>query len=249
MVSLAVLGDRDRAAIAGWELQLDGTATLADVWLNGEHLSHSENMFAAQRIAVDSLEHDNELVIRCGAVAAPRRAPSATALQESVGASPEPALVPHRAAGADAGLVTLGGAGRTWRPVRLITCPAAGMLSELALRTTCDESGGGKVSIAFAVRRAAEPPRQIWLEAGGRRAALQISDGAEGIRVSGRVALERVDRWWPHTHGAQPLYPVVVEIDGDRRTLRSVGFRELETERDGGAFEVRFKGFRASAGG
>lgn len=232
------------AAIAGWELQLDGIATLADVWLNGEHLSHGENMFVAQRIAVDLLEHDNELVIRCAALL-PR-------LDER---HPRPRfksrLVRHQSLrwyrtallGRMPGWSRWAAPVGPWRPVRLVTCPVAGMLSELTLRTTCEESGG-EIVIAFALRRAAELPRQIWMEADGQRVALQISNGAAGIRVSGRLTLERAERWWPHTHGAQPLYPVVVEIDGDRRTLRSVGFRELEIERDGGAFEIRINGVR-----
>ena len=40
-------GPAGRRRPDGWVLELDGLATLADVWLNGDHLLHSESMFAA----------------------------------------------------------------------------------------------------------------------------------------------------------------------------------------------------------
>ena len=59
----------DAAETGGpWTLRLDGLATVADVWLNGEELLHSENMFVANRVEVDQLEAENELVIRCRAL-------------------------------------------------------------------------------------------------------------------------------------------------------------------------------------
>src|SRR5580704_16673060 len=37
-------------ASGSWQLEFDGLATVADAWLNGEHLLHSENMWLAHRI-------------------------------------------------------------------------------------------------------------------------------------------------------------------------------------------------------
>ena len=41
---------RDGDGDGRWELELGGLATLADVWLNGEHLLHSENMWRSHRV-------------------------------------------------------------------------------------------------------------------------------------------------------------------------------------------------------
>ena len=46
------------------DLRLGGLATLADVWLNGRHLLHSENMFLHHELDGLELEQDNFLVFR-----------------------------------------------------------------------------------------------------------------------------------------------------------------------------------------
>ena len=80
-----------------WLLELGGVATVADVWLNGVHLLHGENMFRAHRLPVDLAPGENELVIRCAALApllAGRAA--AAAVEDLSGGPPEPALDPHQ---------------------------------------------------------------------------------------------------------------------------------------------------------
>src|SRR5262249_54773567 len=49
-----------------------------------------------------------------------------------------------------------------------------------------------------------------------------------------------VERWWPHTHGAQPRYPVALEIDGTTIAIATVGFRTVEVDQadDGFTFVV-----------
>jgi len=44
-----------------FQLELDGLATLADVWLNGALLLQSETMFLAHRVAVGELEAPTNL--------------------------------------------------------------------------------------------------------------------------------------------------------------------------------------------
>ena len=45
-------------------LQLEGLATIADVWVNGRHVLHSQNMFRAYEVETGPLEGDNELLVR-----------------------------------------------------------------------------------------------------------------------------------------------------------------------------------------
>ncbi|MDQ1509358.1 MAG: beta-mannosidase, partial [Actinomycetota bacterium] len=51
-----------------WALRLRGLATFADVWLNGSHLLHSENMFLGHECEIDRLRAENELCIRFAAL-------------------------------------------------------------------------------------------------------------------------------------------------------------------------------------
>src|SRR5262249_41025969 len=92
-----------------------------------------------------------------------------------------------------------------------------------------------------------------WLTAGPAEAAVQMSDAGGGtitVHAAGRVA--SAEPWWPHTHGAQPLYPIrvalklddgaedrVVELD-----LGRVGFRALEVDAgaDGEGFGLKING-------
>ncbi len=53
------------------------------------------------------------------------------------------------------------------------------------------------------------------------------------------VALDDVERWWPHTHGAQRLYPVVVTVSGHVLDAVEVGFRTVEVDREDGALHLR----------
>ena len=96
-------------------LGFDGLATLADVWLNGEPLFSSTNMFVAHECALDERIADtNELVIcfpsaRSGAGG--EAAPAEVAHAD--GGEPTAALVPHHAPRPDARLVTARGSGGT----------------------------------------------------------------------------------------------------------------------------------------
>ena len=38
-----------------WLLELEGLATISDVWLNGDHVAHSESMFTPVRVRIDAL--------------------------------------------------------------------------------------------------------------------------------------------------------------------------------------------------
>jgi beta-mannosidase len=66
------------------------------------------------------------------------------------------------------------------------------------------------------------------------------------FRIDGEVRLDRVESWWPHTHGAQPLYSVILTLRVGDRDLTfdcgKVGFRDVDLVTKDGAFEVRVNG-------
>ncbi len=105
-------GAPDGSAEGPWRLELDGLATVADVWLNDEHLLHSENMWERHRIEVEQLSTHNVLLLRLGrARATPRPAQAAPTLAQPAAAVPESALVPDNAPWPRPGMGSERGAG------------------------------------------------------------------------------------------------------------------------------------------
>jgi beta-mannosidase len=51
-----------------WTLELDGLATVADVWFRGEKVLHSENMFTAHAVALGPVDAADDIVVRFAAL-------------------------------------------------------------------------------------------------------------------------------------------------------------------------------------
>jgi beta-mannosidase len=239
-----------------WSLVFEGLATVADVFLNGVLVLHSENMFL--RTAVDvtgRLIAQNELLIRFHAldvvlaVKRPRprwRAPMVenqqlrwvrtTLLGRTPGWSPDaPPVGP-------------------WRPVTLLRQrgfevgdidlrpTVAGDVGTVALSLTLRPIVGGGDAIAGA--------RLIVIGPDGlaREAALDVRVAAGAgaapatVAIAGALRIAGVARWWPHTHGAQPLYEAraVITIGGAEVTidLGKTGFRTATLASAGGDFAL-----------
>jgi beta-mannosidase len=245
-------------------LGLDGLATLAEVWLNGMLVCTSANMFVEHRLDVSGLlSARNELVIRFAALEAflqarrqrPRwRTPMVshqqmrwvrtTLLGRTPGWSPPAAAV------------------GPWRPAwlerrRLID------IGDLRLQATVSEAGDsgrgqapcGRLTLSCEIAPlggALLQSARIIAERDGQRfeADVPLADAAE--RLQGALSLPDVALWWPHTHGAAPLYGVHLQLvvqdpqaaraETVEADLGSVGFRDLRLERDGGDFAVSVNG-------
>jgi beta-mannosidase len=227
-----------------WDLELDGMATLADVWLNGEHLCHSENMFRSQRVPIATLGTENELVIRCAALTArlaqrhPRPRFKSRLLRHQSLRWYRTSLL-GRMPGWSRWAAPVG----PWRPIRLRPRPPEGTIADQDLQARCDESGpGATVSVRLRLEGGSAAVREARLRVGSESGTLEVSEVDGGVALAGSLALTGVERWWPHTHGAQPLYPVDVEVNGVSRRLRRVGFRTIELDRRDGAFDVIVNG-------
>ena len=247
-------------------LKLGGVATVADVWWNGVPVLHSENMYRAHRVAVDVDAGENELVVRCAALtprltgrrARPRWKTYMVEHQNLrwfrtslLGRIPGWAVVPPIVG--------------PWRPVRLLG-PGDVVPTTIALRATCD-GDGGVVNASFDLLADAAPTgatlritrlgagesvAESAAESGGSRRRRMATSGTAAFgtvdltagehdgrfRLEGTVRLAAVERWWPHTHGAQPLYEVWAEIDGRAQRLGQVGFRTIAVDRGDGDFRV-----------
>jgi beta-mannosidase len=225
-------------------LALDGLATLAEVYLNGELVLTSESMFAAHRIDVGgTLRGENELAICCRALApklAERRRPRArwrTRLVTHGNQRFFRTMLLGRAPGFAPGPAVVG----PWRPVRLERTRGV-TLSGRRLRTrVVDGRGELDVSLTLATAEGAPPAGAATVEMTGPGGLSRAELSGDGERRHGSVIVPGVARWWPHTHGEPVLYQATLVIAGDGEPLRldlgRVGFRELtagaELERDG----------------
>jgi beta-mannosidase len=218
-------------------LCLDGIATVAEVYLNGERVLDSDSMFLAHTVDVGSVIRDeNELAIRCRALAPllePRRRPRArwrTRLVADGNLRFFRTAILGRAPGFSPGPAPVG----PWRGVRLERRRRLAV-DELALRARV-VGAEGRLSVRASIRCLREqPPESIEVELSGAsgtwRAPLELAVRDGLIDVSGELAVPDVALWWPHTHGDPVLHEVrlVVSAAGGELLLDAgrVGFRRI----------------------
>ncbi len=235
---------------ARYTLELDGLATLSEVWLNGEKILASDSMFVPHHVDVtDQLREQNELAIRFRsldrALAQKRPRPRwRTRLCDHVGLRWIRTSLLGRMPGWSPPLHAVG----PWRPIRLVEktalevtkCTLASALVDLQRRT-------GRVHVRLSLQAIDGfdwSSAELWV--GEAHAAIRcMASGARG-ELEGELELDGVALWWPHTHGAQPLYPVRVRVAGGNEPIEielgSVGFRRLELDADAGRFQLQVNG-------
>ncbi len=228
-------------------LKLGGLATIADVWLNGVHLLHSENMFVAHEVdATAALRDDNELVLRFRSLK--------TALEQK---RPRPRwktrLVEHQqlrwfrttVLGRMPGWSPMVAAVGPWREITLESRTA--VVVDAAEITTRIDGADGVASVALRVK--AKAVTRATLIVGDHRFPLDVKDdGAGGFAIRGDAKIANATLWWPHTHGAPHLYSARVALNADGADveidLGRVGFRSVELSKGdaGDGFEIVVNG-------
>ncbi len=234
-------------------LGFDGLATVADVWLNGQLILQSSNMFLAHECEVAAwlVRGENHLDIRFHALDAllaakrprPRwRVPMVTQQQ----------LRWHR--------TTLLGRTPGWSPPAAPVGPLGDIwwerrdtsaLLRPQLHAWVDADGRGQVRVHGALGSAA----RVQIE----RIELEVRRGDEAWRVpldivdgqcKGTLTVDRPTLWWPHTHGEPALYEARLvpqrrdAAPQQTRALRPFGFRRIEADTTGGRFGLRVNGER-----
>lgn len=209
-------------------LRWDGLATLADVWWDGTPVAQSDAMFTPGATTVPLAPGPREIAIRfrsldpvlSGKFPRPRWRSRLVGTQSlrwirTTLLGRMPALAPSFA--------PVG----PWRPLTLVADTDAPP-SVLDLEVSIDGNDGH-----VCVHLASAPPGALLRVAG---VDAQFTAGSDGARAT--AAVPNVERWWPHTHGPQPLYDVAV-VDGDRvDVVARIGFRELRVDRSDGGFAL-----------
>ena len=234
-------------------LEFGGIATIADVFLDGRLLFHSESMFESYEHDVgEMLSNLNELTICCRALApelARRRRPRArwrTRLVADGNLRFFRTMLLGRAPGFAPGPPVVG----PWRSVVLHRRQRPVVADPRVRARVVGNHGAVTFSgqISWPIAEQGVPRAQLVVSGPGGDAAADMSTRGQGncVEASGEIEVADVERWWPHTHGKPVLYEVAVVIKAEHQSIRvplgRVGFRELCTgqnlERDGIQLEV-----------
>lgn len=229
-------------------LRFDGLATLAEVWLNGQSILSSCNMFVVHGVDVtELLEAENELLIvfRSLDIALAQKRPRPrwktnlvdhqqlrwfrTTLLGRI-----PGWTPHvHAVG-------------PWRAVWL-ECVSSIDVDELDLQPRTD-GDRQLVSIDARIRRldSRVEIRSADVIVGDARAALTVAPDGDGYRIRGDASFEHLPLWWPHTHGAPALLDCSLALDTSTGpvsvTCGRIGFRSITVDKSEGAIRFHVNG-------
>lgn len=245
-------------------LRFEGLATIAEVWLNGEQLLASANMFRAAEVDITRLLRrgaDNEIDIACRALGprlAPPRKPRPRWKTRLV---PDQNLRWFRTAllGRMPGMSPPAAPVGPYRPIVLETRGALDV-TEVRVRTSLDGVAGvARVEVTLAPGPALETLESAELAIGGDRGPLAVKwfapEEGGGACLHGELRLRGVAPWWPHTHGAPTRYPAAVRVrmGGYEQIidLGAVGFRSIAVDRgpDGEGFGLVINGAAVFARG
>ena len=213
-------------------LCFDGLATLADIWLNGERLLSTDNMFRGHQLDVTSLlRGENELAIRFRSLTAdlqqkrPRPRWKTNLVDHQQLRWHRTTLLGH-IPGWSPPVPTIG----PWRDIRLECQPVR--LSDVQLLAKL-EGTTGVVTFRARVHSTAAIDRMA-LRVGEHETSVAVQADSQGTTVSGELRLSNPPLWWPHTHGDQPLVAcdILVEAGSNRHVIGcgSVGFRDVQVD-------------------
>ncbi len=215
-------------------LLFEGLDVFATVYLNGKEIGRNQNMFTPLRVDVTDfvLPGTNRLEVCLGSpVSPPGRLPS-----PEVRGYGSPLRLQVRKAQSCYGwnitprLVTIG----IWKPVSWLLVEPAEFadvfVSTIALRP--DGSAELEALVELRHNHGAPGPVEVDLTVAGQLRTFALPGDPAGGRHVERFTVPQARLWWPHDHGAQPLYEwsAVLRRDGrelDRRMGR-FGIRTVD---------------------
>jgi len=202
-------------------LLFEGLDVFATVYLNGTKVGGNRNMFTPLRVDVTDLVRpgSNRLEVCLGS----------PVLLQGRGHSPEvrgygPPLRLHvRKAQSCYGwniaprLVTIG----SWKPVSFLLVEEA-EVDDVFVSTVALGDGTATLEALVELRRNHGAPGVVDCEltVAGETRRLRIACDGMGGRAVERFTVARPRLWWPHNHGAQPLYEWAAALSRDGRAAR-----------------------------
>ena len=215
----------------GLRLLFEGLATLCEVWLDERYLAHHENMFTTLEIPLAELAPGTHRLRLCF------RSLDAALTQKRPRPAWKTRLIDHqnlrwfrttllgRIPGWSPPVHPVG----PWRPVRLISSLQP---RQIQLRPEWRD-GQAWLFAAFEIDAACKDCRAS-LEIGGRVLSVKGRYIEEAWHFEMEQAIEGLDAWMPHTHGAPHCYPARLRLQVDGREslieLPALGFRRVEVD-------------------
>jgi beta-mannosidase len=221
-------------------LECEGLDTLATIYLNGDHVATTDNMFITHTIDVTDHIHDGSNSIRINFQSPVQyvkpfiRNPGEVYwLDDAVPGSPFVRKAPYQWGWDWAPkLLTCG----IWRPIRLNGC-RGGRITDLFIAQNHSRKGrvGIRVGGTFERLGKGSPEALLILSApdGNILDQYRLSE-LETTFAFPTIYVDNPQLWWPNGYGEQPLYQVTVSllVDGEPvQTLRrNIGLRTLRLE-------------------
>jgi beta-mannosidase len=235
------------------DVEWDGLAGFAEIWLNGRQITETSNMFVAGRASVTVLAEKNELAVRFRSVRT-ELAEQRPRPRWRVARLLYPSLRWARLSlwGRLKGAVPAPPPVGPWRELRVLPSTALRLVRR-HLTATPSASGGGVVRIVAEFRGApiGELPSRVTLRVDDSITSATVKPGVEAgsWTINGVVELDAVELWWPRTAGRQPLSEVTVTVDGREFSAGRVGFRTVAVDHSDGGFRFVVNGVPLFVGG
>lgn len=212
------------------QLCFDGLATEAEVWLNGESILTSNNMFRSFRVEVaDKLKSENELciVFRSLNRRLQDRRPRPKWKTNLV---TQQQLRWHRSSllGRIPGWTPPTPAIGPWRDIRLDVEPVQLTTSRL------NSSLEGNIGIVrcHAMILHHSPIQKAFLSVGDHQQQVSVIVGRKSTEIAGELQFSNPPLWWPHTHGEPVLLDCYLTVEtescGISFELGKIGFRRID---------------------
>jgi beta-mannosidase len=221
-------------------LIFEGLATIAEIWLNGEPIRRTDNMFLPCELTAQT--HAHNMLYLCfrslTAWLATQRGRARWRTRIAVPATlrfARTALL-GRMPGWCPAVQPVG----PWRPVR-----RAHRLLPYAVRSVDARAsvmnGDGSLAVRCFTDGALPPEGTAAVEVAGTTERLHRVSAHE---FAGNIVIPGVPLWWPHTHGQPHLHPVKLRLGDANSDLGRIGFRSISVDRgsDGAGFALRING-------
>jgi beta-mannosidase len=222
-------------------LELEGVATMWELLVDGELRATGSSMWRSSDVALDLEPGDHDLALRIVALrpVLDERRPRPRWRSRLVADSGlrwirtsllgrMPALAPTWAAAGP------------WRPIHLWSPGSRPpRIVDLAVSLDADD---GIVDVRIAVDGEVET---VTVHLGSQSIDVGVVDGL----AHAHLTVVDAALWWPHGYGDQSLHDLAVEVGGQRKTLRRIGFRTLDADRSEGGFTLVVNGVRVFARG
>lgn len=218
-------------------LILEGLATIAEVYLNGQRILDSRSQFVTHDVPV-TLAGNDTLAIAFRALAPHLKAAGPRAKwRPQMITPPGMRMVRTTLLGHMPGWCPEVHAVGPWRPVHLLRDGGV-EIDDLRINASLSPDGNGLLDLSFRFSGRATDLRILCGEI-----TTPVTIASEG-RLHATMTIDDVTPWWPHTHGSPKLYPLSLVVDGRQLPLGKVGFRSIALDRgpDGRGFGITING-------